>query len=172
MAMEEEKESQNTNASERVTVYLSPEKKKEMQEYKKAKGYKSMSEMLRRSFDILKHVFGTEAVELQGQSIQDQLNRIEQKLAEIVEEQQIIQRQEELIDKEFEEIPPGEVPSFEQVVQDILDLIDDFEGIKDFVLMEQLRKKYSEGVVWTTLVNLKNQKVITLKKGEWKRIGK
>ena len=164
-------EKNNSNKKlERITVYISPDLKQEMEEFQKAKGYKSLSDMLRRAYIILRHIFGSDIMELKENNLQEQINRIENKLSDIALELKAIEKKETIIKKEFEQTDIKEIPSFEVVSQAILELIDNFDGIKDFVLMEHLRHKFSEGVIWTTLVKLKNQKIIEEINGVWKRI--
>lgn len=165
----EEKNNSNKKL-ERITVYTSPELKQEMEEFQKAKGYKSLSDMLRRGYILLRHIFGSEILELKENNLQEQMNRIENKLEDIALELKAIEKKESLIDKEIEQTDIKEIPSFEKVSHAILELVDNFDGIKDFVLMEHLRHKFSEGVIWTTLVKLKNQKIIDEINGVWKRL--
>jgi len=157
---------------ERVTVYLSPRLKEEMEAYRKANGYRSLSEMLRRGFFVLKQVFGSQAsFSSREQDVLEQLDRIEQRLEEIRLESEAISDQERAIEREVSEMPSDEIPSFDDVASSILKLLTEFNGLKDFILMEHLRSKYSEGIIWATLLKLKKDKKIELKDGAWKIIG-
>ncbi|MHA1252438.1 MAG: hypothetical protein ACTSRP_20810 [Candidatus Helarchaeota archaeon] len=163
--MEEKKSNSNLK---KITVYISPELKEEMEAFKKEKGYRSLSDMLRRGFLILKHVFGSENIELVEDNLNKKLEKIEERLEDIAMQLNILDKKEALIDQQIEQTPIQEIPSFEVLSSEILQLVRDFDGIKDFVLMDHLRTKYSEGVIWTTLVKLKQQGKIIEKEGFWK----
>lgn len=167
-----EKEQQNIEKKQlkRITVYTSPRLKKEMALYKKKKGFKSLSSMLSTAFLIMKQVLGSGSSKPIGERLEEQLDRIEKRLEEIQIEKKLLDNQEKIIDKQFEQISIDDIPNYQEIANDILTLIKEFDGIKDFVLMEHLRKKYSEGIIWAVLVKLKGEKKIKLKDGIWKII--
>jgi len=109
-------------------------------------------------------------MDLKDQDIDQKFIEIEKRLEEIELEQRSIEVQENMIDTQFETIPPDVIPNYDQIESEILEFIKDFGEIKDFVIMEHFRKKYSEGILWTTLIKLKEQKRITMKNGVCKLI--
>jgi len=164
--MGEKKENldQTKRFTERITVYTSPKLKEEMETFSQTQGYGSCSAMLRRGYYLLKQLMGS-SLDLTDQDIESKLLRIEKKLEEIELEQKSIESQENIIDTEFEQISLETIANYDQIESDILHFIKDFGEIKDFVIMEHFRRKYSEGIIWATLIKLKEQKKISMKEG-------
>ncbi len=169
--MGEKKENldQTKRFTERITVYTSPKLKDEMEAFSKSQGYGSCSAMLRRGYYLLKQLMGS-SLDLKEQDIEQKLFSIEKRLEEIELEQKSIDSQENIIDTEFEKVSPGSIPNYDVIESKILEFIRDFGEIKDFIIMEHFRKKYSEGILWTTLIKLKEQKKITMENGVCKLI--
>lgn len=163
-----EKENLEKKQLRRITVYTSPNLKKDMESFKKEKGFKSLSSMLSTAFLILKQVLGSGSSKPYGERLEEKLDRIEKRLEEIHIEKDLLDKDEKIIDKEFEGFSIDNIPDYNKISKKIIKLIQEFDGIKDFVLMQHLRKEYSEGILWAVLVKLKEEKKIKLKDGVWK----
>ena len=162
-------EKRSNKSTERITVYTSLELKEEMEEFAREHNFGSTSTMLKRGYSILKQVMVLNGVSSTGPSLREQLETVIQKLEEIQLERTLSKKQEIIIEEELENIPPGDIPGFKIISSKILDLIDEFDGIKDLVLMDHLRDEYSEGIIWAVLVKLNQKGTIKLQDGEWKR---
>jgi len=153
---------------QRVTVYVSSSLKNQMETFKKGKGFNSLSNMLKTGFFIMQQVLGSKSSMPYGEKLEEQLDRIEKRLEEIQLEKEVINKQEEIIDNEFNHLTKEEIPNYSEIANAIIDLISEYDGIKDFVLMEHLRKNYSEGIIWAVLNKLHQEKQIKIKDGIWK----
>ena len=163
--MEEKEPNMNT---ERITVYASPSLKAEMERFATQNNFSSLSSLLKRGYSVLTQVMTLDGYNENQPSLRDQINEVLKKLEEIKLDKILKKQQEEIINQEFENIPPDEIPSFEEISEKIIELIMEFNGIKDFVLMDHLREQYSEGLIWAVLVKLEKKGTIKLKDGEWK----
>jgi len=110
-------------------------------------------------------------MDFKDQNIEQKLIEIEKRLEEIELEQRSLEVQENIIDTEFEHISPETIANYDVIESEILEFIRDFGEIKDFIIMEHFRKRYSEGIIWTTLIRLKEQKKISMKEGVCKLLG-
>jgi len=162
-------EMRSNKSTERITVYTPPELKKEMEEFARVHNFGSASTMLKRGYSILKQVMVLNGVSPTGPSLREQLETVIQKLEEIQLERSLNKQQEIIIEGELDKISPKDIPGFKIISSKILDLIDEFDGIKDIVLMDHLREEYSEGIIWAVLVKLNQKGTIKLIAGEWKR---
>lgn len=158
-----------------------------MNNYTETKNYGNRSEMLRIAFRTLKQVFPLESSNTERISIEDRLKRIEKRLEEIKIETKIMDKEDRVISNQelalnireseiherFDKLSPNDIPHYEEIVDSIMKLISNFKntsegGIKDFVLMEHLRPKYTDSLVWLVLYKLRKLGKLMLEKGVWK----
>lgn len=173
-------EKEKKKGYDKITVYLPPGLKKIIDDYVVKNHYSNRSVLFRRAFKTLSYIF---PLETSGQekpkiSIQEQLEAIEKKIdalkieKQIIEkEEEVIEKEEELIDNEFDEFPLEGIPQYNSIADNIFYILEEFpeHKIKDFVLMQYLRQKFSDGSIWAVLVQLKNKKLIKLKDGYWQK---
>ena len=164
-------EEKQKSSLKKITVYASPELKEEMERYKEEKHFSSLSSMLRMGFTLMKQVLGTDSSKPNEPTLAERLEGIETKIEEVKSELVFLGKQQEEIDNEFDSVPVEIIPNFKIISEKILSLISELDGIKDFVIMEHLRNEYSEGIIWASLMKLKNMKKIKLVNGEWKLNG-
>lgn len=143
---------------ERVTVYLPPKLKEEMDDYIKEKKYGNRSEMFRKAFQILKHVFPLgESTET---SLHQKLDQVLDKIDEVHLAQERAKAEQRAIDSEFKNYSNNDL-NLTSIAIEIFETIKDpekFNGIvKDFVLMDYFRDKYSRGIIFKALLELVNK---------------
>lgn len=151
-----------------ITVYLTPGLLKEIDDYVKVKKYGNRSAMFRKAFRILKHVFPLDSSEKADFSIEDKLNRIEQQLKELTLQKELETVKEEVV---YSKICTEELDvDFETISSEMLAVIEnEFQGnVKDFVVTDYFKNKYSRGITFHVLSKLKEQKRLSLKNGVWK----
>ena len=170
--MEEDSNSEKDQL-ERITIYLSPSLKQEMLDYKKERGYGTLSGMLRTAFIVMKQVLGSRQTSGSREpSLAERLSSIEKRLSELQLEARLTAKQKELVK---DEIATTENEfNFDEVARDLMEAIQDpeqFNGsVKDFTIVEYFKDKYSRGVVFYVLTELEKKKKISLENGVWKLI--
>jgi len=128
--------------------------------------------MLKMGFTIMQQVLGRDPSKPYEPTLAERLEGIETRIEEVKSELVLLVKQQEEIDKEIENVPIENLPNFKIISEQILSLIKELDGVKDFVLMEHLRNEYSEGIIWASLVKLKNMNKIKLVNGVWKLNGR
>jgi len=136
-----------------------------MNEYWDEMGYSNRSEMLRMAFRTLKQVYGSS--KRSDTSIGEKLANIEHKLEELYLDLKLTEKQEEMLESDLElEL------NFDMIAAELLEAIEDpklFDGsVKDFVIIDFFKNKYSRGVIFHVLSELKKQGKLTLKEGVWR----
>lgn len=159
-----------------TTIYLPPDLKIKVKEYKKKKGYGTMSEVFRRAFFILTKVFPLEtpSSESEEKSLFNRLDAIEQKLQDIkiekeLEEKEIetLEKRQILLKRASLHIKEENIEEYDRIKADIIETLKDLGPLKDFVLMSYLGDKYERGKIWSILVKLQEQNKLKIKKGKW-----
>lgn len=167
----------------RISVYLPSELLDEIDKYKKEKNYTTRSELFRMSFRILEKIYPIGGKEGSRKSIEEYLMDIETRLEEIKLEQNIVEKEDSLLQNkslqiqleeedlqnEILDLTPEDIPDFSEIEEEIIEFLKSYpdKRIKDFVLMEHFRKRYSESVIWAVLIHLKKQNKLKLKNGIW-----
>lgn len=146
-------------------------------------GYKTITQLFEMAFRTLTWLRPLDATE-DHISLADQLDEIQKRLDSLEFQKQFLEKEREkhrnlnelLNFKELEaydkikSIEIEQIPNYQEIIVDIMDLLRDPEGVKDFVLMEQLRQYgHPESTVWLLLYKLRQLGKIKLDEGTWKR---
>ena len=153
---------------ERVTVYLPPKLKEEMDDYVREKKYGNRSEMFRKAYQILKHVFppgeSTEA------NLHQKLDHILDKIDEVRLAQERAKAEQQSIDTEFKNYSNNDI-NLTSIAMEIFEAIKDpeqFNGIvKDILLMDYFRDKYSRGIIFKALLELVSKEKLIERDGSY-----
>ena len=144
----------------------------EMLQFKKEKKFGSFSEMIRMGYRVLKKSYES-SVGYSQENIFEKLEQIEDRLEELTHEEFQLDTIERELSQNLETIPPDQLDfNFKKIAQEILDVIadpDQYQGqVKDFVIIDHFKSRYSRGIIFYVLTQLKNRKILTLEHGVWK----
>lgn len=155
-----------------------------MKKYQKQKGYKTFAGMMRTAFRILTILDPADLEEGVSLSLPEQLKKIDDKLTILMNELDVIKKDEEILEKRLEinsqqkkeleyqlnEINIENIPYFNEIKFNLLDLLENITGksLKEFVIMEYLRKDFEEKYIWLTIMKLRQLNIIIFEKGEVK----
>ena len=129
-----------------------------MDDYIRKQNYGNRSEMFRKAFQILKHVFPLgESTET---TLHQKLDQVLDKIDEVHLAQERAKAEQQAIDSEFKNYSNNDI-NLTSIAIEIFETIKDsekFNGIvKDFVLMDYFRDKYSRGIIFKALLELVNK---------------
>jgi len=166
----------------KISVYCSSKLKKEIIEYKEQNHFKSLSSMFVRAFLLLRDSYSS--INTQSRiSLEDRLSDIQEKLESLNLKKELLENEDKLIENQASALDlkdlelsntaiissKVEIPDFDKISEEILAFIEKMPNrkIKDFVIMNHFRKSYSEGIIWSILLHLRDRKKLRLENGLW-----